>query len=239
MTPRPLSPASVDCFRVDGSLMDLARPDPAEVDFAVLAGALSRIARFSGMPAGGALSVAQHSVMGTEAMLAEGEDELTAALFLLHDGHEYLIGDKTRPFQALLAAVLSDRHGAAIGQALHRAVGDIKAGWDEAIYTAARLPPPSAWTNRQRMVVEAMDERMVAAESLALFGPKAADGIPLRRRLHLPKLKGAIRPWGPMLAEERFIALFKKLRGYQLFCDQKAIHAAHVAASTPKPSKRG
>lgn len=238
MTPRPLSPASVDCFRVDGSLMDLARPDPAEVDFAVLAGALSRIARFSGLPAGGALSVAQHSVMGAEALLAEGEDELTAALFLLHDGHEYLIGDKTRPFQALLAAVLSDRHGAMIGQALHRAVGDIKAGWDEAIYTAAKLPPPSAWTNRQRMVVEAMDERMVVAESLALFGPNSVRPITQRHRLP-PKLKGAIRPWGPMLAEERFLALFKKLRGYQLFCDQKAIHAAHAAASTQKPTKRG
>ena len=237
MTPRPLSPASVDCFRVDGSLMDLARPDPAEVDFAVLAGALSRIARFSGMPAGGALSVAQHSVMGTEALLAEGEDELTAALFLLHDGHEYLIGDKTRPFQALLVAVLSDRHGATIGQALHRAVGDIKAGWDEAIYTAAKLPPPSAWTNLQRKVVEAIDERMVAAEALALFGTRADHFS--RRHRQPPRLKGAIRPWGPMLAEERFLALFKKLRGYQLFCDQKAIHAAHVAASTPKPSKRG
>lgn len=238
MTIRPLSTASVDCFRLDGSLMDLARPDPAEVDFAALAGALSRIARFSGMPAGGALSVAQHCVMGTESLLAEGEDELTAALFLLHDGHEYLIGDKTRPFQALLAAVLSDRHGAMIGQALRRAIGDIKAGWDEAIYTAAHLPPPSAWTNRQRMTVEAMDERMVVAEALALFGPNSVRPI-TRRHRQPPKLKGAIRPWGPMLAEERFLALFKKLRGYQLFCDQKAIHAAHVAASTPKPNQRG
>lgn len=238
MTIRPLSTASIDCFRTDGSLMDLARPLPAEVDFAVMAGALSRIARFSGMPAGGALSVAQHSVMGTEALLAEGEDELTAALFLLHDGHEFLIGDKTRPFQALLAAVLSDRHGAMIGQALHRAVGDIKAGWDEAIYTAAKLPPPSAWTNRQRMVVEAMDERMVVAEALALFGPKAAEGMTRRRRQPL-RLKGAIRPWGPMLAEERFLALFKKLRGYQLFCDVQAAHRAHVAASAPKTAKRG
>ena len=238
MTPRALSLASVDSFRADGSLMDLARPDPAEVAFAVLAGALSRIARFSGMPSGGAFSVAQHCVMGTEALLAEGEDELTAALFLLHDGHEFLIGDKTRPFQALLAAVLADRHGAAMGQALHRAIGDIKAGWDEAIYTAARLPPPTAWTNRQRLIVEAMDERMVVAESVALFGPKAAAGISRRHRLP-PKLKGAIRPWGPMLAEERFTALFKKLRGYQLYRDQQAIHAAHVAKSTQKPTQRG
>lgn len=238
MTIRPLSTASIDCFRTDGSLMDLARPLPAEVDFSVMAGALSRIARFSGMPKDGAFSVAQHCVMGAEALLAEGEDELTAALFLLHDGHEFLIGDKSRPFQQLLAAVLSDSHGAAMGQALHGAIGHIKAGWDEAIYTAARLPPPSAWTNRQRMVVEAMDERMAVAEAIALFGQKAADGL-TRRHRQPPKLRGAIIPWGPVKAELAFTALFKKLRGYQLFCDAQAAHLAHVAASAPKTAKRG
>lgn len=238
MTPRPLSLASVDCFRLDGSLMDLARPDPAEVDFAALAGALSRIARFSGMPAGGALSVAQHCVMGAEALLAEGEDELTAALFLLHDGHEFLIGDQVRPFQSLMASVLADRHGAAMGQALHLAIADIKAGWDEAIYTAARLPPPSAWTNRQRMTVHQMDQRMLHAEAQALFGRQAGEWVKTQKALK-PLPWASLKIWGPMLAEERFTALFKKLRGYQIFCDVQAAHRAHVAASAPKTAKRG
>jgi 5'-deoxynucleotidase YfbR-like HD superfamily hydrolase len=238
MTIRPLSTASIDCFRTDGSLMDLARPLPAEVDFAVMAGRLSRIARFSGAPKDGAFSVAQHCVMGAETLLAEGEDELTAALFLLHDGHEFLIGDKTRPFQSLLAAVLAYRHGAAMGQALHLAIADIKAGWDEAIYTAARLPPPSAWTNRQRMTVHQMDQRMLHAEAQALFGRQAGEWVKTQKALK-PLPWASLKIWGPMLAEERFTALFKKLRGYQLFCDVQAAHRAHVAASAPKTAKRG
>lgn len=238
MTIRPLATASIDCFRTDGSLMDLARPHVGEVDFATIAGRLSRIARFSGAPDCSAYSVAQHCVMGAETLLAEGEDELTAVLFLLHDGHEFVVGDKTSPFQSLLAAVLSDRHGAAMGQALHQAIADIKAGWDEAIYTAARLPPPSAWTNRQRMTIHQMDQRMLHAEAQALFGRQAVEWVKTQKALK-PLPWASLKIWGPMLAEERFTALFKKLRGYQLLCDVQAAHRAHVAASAPKTTKRG
>lgn len=238
MTIRPLCTASIDSFRGDGAMMDIARPHVGEVDFAIVAGRLSRIARFNAVPQGGAYSVAQHCVMGAEALLAEGEDELTAALFLLHDGHEFLIGDQVRPFQSLMASVLADRHGAAMGQALHLAIADIKAGWDEAIYTAARLPPPSAWTNRQRMTVHQMDQRMLHAEAQALFGSKAGEWVKTQKALK-PLPWASLKIWGPMLAEERFTALFKKLRGYQLFCDVQAAHRAHVAASAPKTAKRG
>lgn len=216
MTLRPLSSASIDCFRPDGSLMDLARPSLDEIDFAVIAGRLSRIARFAAAPEGGAYSVAQHCVMGAELMLAEGETELTAALFLLHDAHEALLGDQIRPFEALVAAILADRHGATMGEALHRAVADAKAGWDEAIYAAAGLPAPSAWTNRQRLVVTAMDARMLQAEATALLGPEAAHWVKTQRR-QKPMPWASIRIWGPMLAEERFGALFLRLRGPALF----------------------
>ncbi len=239
----PLCPEVVESFRADGSLMDLARPMVAEIDFCDMAGSLSRIARFNGAPLAGAFSVAQHSVMGAEALLAEGEDSLIAALFLLHDGHEYLIGDKTRPFQMLLAEIMDARFGRGFGTQLRNAIADIKAGWDEAIYAAAGLPAPSAWTNRMRSSVEGMDERMLHAEALALFGGKAIDWVRSQPRRALPKLKGSpAKPWGPADAEFRFLELFDRLIGIERRTGARALHAAHVAthvtAGGSKPTSR-
>ncbi len=50
---KPLSASPIPCFRPDGTLMDLAHPDVAEVDFRAMAGRLSRLARFGGLPFAG------------------------------------------------------------------------------------------------------------------------------------------------------------------------------------------
>ncbi|MCJ7996657.1 hypothetical protein J5N58_06790 [Rhizobium cremeum] len=228
----PLCHKVVESFRADGSLMDLARPMVEEIDFCDMAGRLSRIARFNGAPLAGAFSVAQHSVMGAEALLAEGEDSLIAALFLLHDGHEYLIGDKTRPFQMLLAEMMNARFGPGTGLTIRSVIAEIKGRWDEAIYAAAGLPAPSAWTNRMRSSVSGMDERMLHAEALALFGGKAIDWVKSQPRRALPKLKGSpAKPWGPADAEFRFLELFDRLIGIERRTGARALHAAHVATA--------
>lgn len=238
----PLCPAVVESFRSDGSLTDLARPMIEEIDFCAMAGRLSRISRFNGVPEAGAFSVAQHSVMGAEALLNEGEDSLIAALFLLHDGHEYLIGDQTRPFQTLLIEMVNDRHGTLAGNTVRRVIADIKGAWDEAIYAAAGLPAPSAWTNRMRNSVHGMDERMLNAEAMALFGPKAIDWVKRGPRWALPKFKkgSPAKPWGPADAEFRFLELFDRMIGIERRTGARALHAAHVATSDTNPvsSKR-
>lgn len=238
----PLCPAVVESFRSDGSLMDLARPMVEEIDFCAMAGRLSRIARFNGSPEAGAFSVAQHSVMGAEALLNEGEDSLIAALFLLHDGHEYLIGDKTRPFQMLLAEMMDARFGPGTGFKIRAVIADIKSAWDEAIYAAAGLPVPSAWTNRMRSRVAGMDERMLCAEALALFGTKAVDWVKTQPRWAPPKLKGSpAKPWGAADAEFRFLELFDRLIGIERRTGARALHAAHVATNdaTTKGRRNG
>lgn len=101
-----LASAPVASFRADGSTVDLVAPHPGEVCVYKMASALSRINRFNGVPEAGGYSVAQHSVMGTEALLNERADSMLAALFLFHDGHEYLLGDWTRPAQDAIAAVI-------------------------------------------------------------------------------------------------------------------------------------
>jgi uncharacterized protein len=238
-----LCTAVVEAFRPDGSLMDLALPQVEEVDFCAIAGTLSRIARFNGVPDGVGYSVAQHCVLGTEALLNEGEDELTAALFLLHDAHEHFIGDHSRPFMALLRGMLLARAGERAALALTRIMADIRQGWDEAIYAAANLPPPGAWTNRQKSSALAMDERMLLAESRSLFGPRAAHNIHVtekHRKARTPDFgarKNPLKPWGAMKAEEEFLKLFTRLRGQEVLIRARALHAAHAATSTP--SRKG
>ncbi|MGV0909224.1 hypothetical protein [Martelella sp. FOR1707] len=199
MIPR-LTEYPVHAFRPTGTLVDLGAPDAAEIFFDQIAQGLSKIARFNGTAPGPAYSVAQHSVMGADALLNEGADHFTAALFLIHDAHEHLIGDWTRPAQQLIAATIRAESAEAANHFM-LATARIKEGWDRAICHAAGLPPPEHWTNARHAAVHDMDNRMLRAEVQALFGPAAARTLPLSKP---PKTRGAIKPWPPMKAEEKF-----------------------------------
>ncbi|MCC0035445.1 MAG: hypothetical protein H6887_09315 [Hoeflea sp.] len=239
-----LAPEPVWSFRPDGSVRDLAAPDPVEIDFFAMANALSKIARFNGSNPGVAYSVAQHSVMGAEAVFNETGDDRLAALFLLHDGEEHLLGDKPTPSQRLLVAAISstlqigertsqfyielqDPNEAAVAGVLAETCWHlIKQKWREAGWLAAGLGLPSV---AQQGLIDDYDRRMCNAEMLALFGPAArAQAIPVSHVAPL-KLKGGIKPWAAMKAEERFIACAKRFIGDDLLQDQRSCHAAHVA----------
>ncbi|MCO6410065.1 hypothetical protein [Hoeflea alexandrii] len=224
-----LAPAPVWSFRPDGTVRDLAAPDPAEIDFFAMANALSKIARFNGSNPGIAYSVAQHSVMGADAIFNETGDTWLAAWFLLHDGEEYLLGDKVTPAQRLLEehAEQSGGHGSGSGVRWHWRW--IKTKWREAGWQAAALGIPSA---HQQGAIDDYDRRMCNAEMLALFGPSArAQQLLVANREPL-KLKGAIRPWAAMKAEERFIDAAFRFIGEDRLHEQRAIHAAHVALNS-------
>jgi len=215
---------SIWAFRDDGSCFDMSAPDPAEICFAVMAGRLSRINRFNGVPIAGGYSVAQHSVMGAEALLNEGADEFVAGLFLLHDGREAVIGDVIRPTQKLIEATMTEASAKMAGEFTDIFEG-IGQRWDDAIYAAAGLPCPSAWTPKISKLVDNMDDRMCGVEARTLLGKRAENEFPLTR-FPTPKTKGAIRPWGAMKAEEAFIACFKRLIGEDRFYQASAVHAA-------------
>lgn len=204
---------SIDFFRPDGSLMDLAHPEPCEVDFNEVAFGLAKINRFTGTYPGVGYSDAQHCVMGAQALLREGEDELAAALFLLHDAHEYKLGDDSRPKQDLVVAMLDDFSPKA-AEAYRSVVTAAKAGWDSAIYAAAGLPAPDVWTKKQAHAIERMDVRMAAAEAESLFGSAARKKYPLSR-YPAPLTVGAIIPWAPAKAELAFLEMFDRLIGIQ------------------------
>lgn len=191
----------------DGRIIDLGNPDHEIVCFAEIANTLSKVARFNGRNRGIALSVAQHCVMGAQALMNEGATRLEASLFLLHDAHEWALGDLIRPSADLYAAACNELYGET---RLLDAIAACKSAWDEAIYFAAGLPGPEAWTKRQAKLVKDMDQRMQRAEAIALFGPSAAAKFP---QSTTPKLTGAIRPWPAGKAEEQFLSMARRLIG--------------------------
>jgi uncharacterized protein len=205
----------IDSFRPNGTCMDLLAPALTDIDFDWMARRLSRINRFNG----DGMSVAQHSVMGAQALLNEGESRQIVTYFLLHDGHEFALGDIATPVQKAIA--LSVRP-AAMGPLFKNAFDDLKEKWDGVIYAAAGLMPPTSWTNAEQHVVKAMDLRMMCAEAIDLFGTQARHYLPFDAWQHRPKLTGSLAIWGAAKAEEKFLSMLADMITPARIARQKA-----------------
>jgi len=195
-------------FRPDGTVFDLLAVNPSDIDFAEMANALSKVNRFNGRNPGPGYSVAQHSVMGADAMFAETRDHALAAAFLLHDGHEYLIGDIVTPAIRAIAVTAGLDYGGTVLEAKAR----LKERLDRAIFAAIGMVAPHLMARDRADLVHAMDWRMFDAEIIALLG-EAARTRRLAPHLPAPKLTGAIRPWGPAKAETAFLDRLKRYAG--------------------------
>jgi hypothetical protein len=202
----------VYCFNSDGTVTDAAAPDLASVCFVEMGRTLSGINRFNGR----GISDAQHLVMGAQAVINEGGSALTAALYLLHDGHEWIIGDIIRPTESLIGGMVANL-------AVRAAIEAAKAAWDGPIYAAAGLPMPEFWNAAQKKAVKSMDDRMCAAEAVAIFGRRAEKQFP---SFVPPKTTGAIRAWGAAKAEEQF-----RIMLYRLIGEERVVHQAALAAA--------
>lgn len=201
---------SIMSFRADGSLMDIANPHPDDINWRTIAKALSCIARFNGINPVGAYSVAQHSVMGADALANETGSGILAAFFLLHDAHEAFMGDWTRPSVRLLSEALYAIYGIPLdwtGNAVHL----VKSRIDNQILAKAGLPVielPGPFPQP----VHDMDARMLRAETLALFGRTGLVNLDVPE-MPMPKLTGAIKPWGAMKAEEQWLGRLSRYLG--------------------------
>lgn len=237
MTYPRLSPRPIFAYRADGSRRDLAAPCEEEIDLYEVAAVLSKLPRYNAALAGPGLSIAQHCVMGADALRRETDEPILAALFLLHDAHEFLIGDQTSPHQQLFEAVNPGFRAA------RKRIAD---AWDEAIYAACELPPPAAWRTAWAKAVKDMDMRMLSAEVAELSSVEAArhvdpaDPNP-RRRPGRPDVKGIIQPWGPVKAELEFIQRAEALLGRDKLANMASVHAAYrdLARSKPLAKQKG
>jgi hypothetical protein len=212
----------VPTFEPDGSVSDLVRQHREDIDFAAMANALSKIARFYGIYRCPAYSVAQHCVMGADALFAETGDAILAGYFVLHDGHEYKLGDWPTPAVEAIVhfarAFCGEEERTAllaqfVGHAIRKGVAFAKASLDSAICARANIPSINCMPVYQRQVAD-MDKRMCRAEGLALFGPKAAPHLPAAD-LPAPRLTGALKPWGAMKAEEAFLDRLHRYLGIE------------------------
>lgn len=155
-----------------GRAVDLQNPTPQMIDFGDVAWALARIARFIGHtgPDDGAepYSVAQHSVLGAEVLLAETGDRALAAAFLLHDAHEAYLGDMSTPAKMAYAETGHRLGGYSGYWIVNDALGRPRRLLDEAIYAAAGVTLPGAADDARRILKET-DIRLLLAERNALF----------------------------------------------------------------------
>jgi hypothetical protein len=184
-----------------GRAFDLVEPDWRQVDFGEMGDALARIARFGGHIGGGPYSVAQHSVLGADAIHRESGDIEAAAAFLLHDGHEAYLGDKTSPVAE--AEVATGNYLFPGGGALVKQINQLlKQRIDIAIYKAAGLGEHGC-PFAHRPIVKLYDLRMLATERAQLMAAP-------RRRWHEAvenaapiRLQGKLTPWPwPRAADE-------------------------------------
>lgn len=180
-----------------GRAFDLANPRPAHVDFkSDVAPALARIPRFTGHA--GSYSVAQHCVVGADAIFAETRRSELAAVFLLHDAHEAFLGDIATPIAGAMAH-MGDRLAPGGGDIVRRSIAALKANVDMAIYAAAGLPwplPPHA-----REAVKSMDLRMLLTERNHLMRhPPMPWGLEIEAAEPI-RIKGRITPWPAIDAE--------------------------------------
>jgi 5'-nucleotidase len=178
-----LSNPNPDCWAqtASGRAFDLLDPAPSQVSARDLAEHLAKIPRFAGATPNVAVSVAQHSVIVAEAL------PLRARPYgILHDAHEYVLGDDQAPKLRALAA---------IDPGARAAIETLRGRADAAIHTAFGLawpPPPDI-----AAAVRHADARALASEKRDYMAPEPKPWVPLPAPF--PRASGAW-PW-PKAAE--------------------------------------
>ena len=199
---------------------DLMNPTAAMVSLTTMAKVLARVARFAGHTEGAEIySVAQHSVEGCRAILRDGHGQDVASAFLMHDGHEYLMGDWPTPVQQALSKHAELDNGTpAAGECVKRAIKSLKNSLDRPIHEAAGLAWPLP--EHVRKIVKEYDLRMGRTERDARMAepPAAWDDI----YSNAEPVKGCdLSPWPAAYAESMF-ALWCFRTGISVFGDSAA-----------------
>lgn len=186
-----------------GRAFDLLRPDWRAVDFDVdIAEALARIARFTGHVRSGPYSVAQHCVLGADAVWRDTRSREAAAAFLLHDAHEAYLGDIATPTARALVDRVRFLEGHILGDVVSKSMKSLKATIDREIYRAAFMGM-NGCPAEHRETVRIYDIRMLVTERNHLLGPSPQPwGAPYDTAEPL-RLTGKITPWlWPHAADE-------------------------------------
>ncbi|WP_127076170.1 hypothetical protein [Rhodomicrobium lacus] len=236
--------AHAACTRMpSGIAVDLLRPAPEQIDFNDLAEVLSRIDHTGGRCASGVYSVAQHCVIGADAVARETGSDALAATFLFHAAHEAYLG---RTAQAALvaygawfaaAARLDQEFQAtmpretivpAARRAAEAAFDDLKYTILSTVHQAAGLEWPLSDAAMARLLH--VDRRLHNTEAVQLLGETLPPDEPTLRVMG----KLGLWPW-PMAADEyrarveRYAPRVGRLRGRQRSSITRSVRASAAA----------
>ena len=125
----------------NGKGIDLVDPKASDIDFSVIAEHLAKEKRYNGATPGVEYSVAQHCVIGADAIMADTGNAVLAAYFLLHDAPEAFLKDDTTPKKRAIAAIASEHFGILASQIID-AFDLLTYRFDAATHEAAGLAWP-------------------------------------------------------------------------------------------------
>ncbi len=165
---------------------------------------LARICRYGGAVPGNPFSVAQHSVIGARAALEETGDAHLAAHVLLHDGHEYIVGDLTTPIADWWADLAVELFGPLAAGLMPQLIAAAKHRLDLAIWKAAGLTPPGQ--TYRRMIAE-YDLRLLATEQRQLLNRQPKSWGMAVDQARPIRLRGRLTAW----TVERSVGEFRDL----------------------------
>lgn len=194
---------------ISGKAFDLVHPLPEQVDFDDMAWHLSRICRFNGGTKD-FYSVAEHSTRVASIVCDRAErgeaERLAPAYALIHDAHEYVLGDDTTVKKEALPVVAAELYGPDAAVMFRAVVRAQVERIDAAIHAAAGLPYPAP-LSIQKSIKQA-DLQMLVTERrdhLAPCGrPWSVDALnihPVERPLDVP------------------LSMFNAERVFRRFCD--------------------
>ena len=184
---------------LSGWRLDLLDPSPLDVEIEDIAHGLARVARWNGQTAGHeALSVAEHSLLveriaGSLRPDLADRDRLAA---LLHDSHEYGVGDLISP----------------VKRALGPGVRSLETRLQEAIHLRFGLPPTLP-RDLKRLVRKA-DRAAAHLEAIQVGENVPSEASRLWGRLPAPVVAIELqRPLSPSEAKRAFLSRFRALGG--------------------------
>lgn len=179
-----------------GRAFELLNPTPEMVDLKIdVAEALARIPRFGGHVPMGPYSVAQHSVIGADTIMAKTRDASLAAAFLLRDAHAAYLGHITTPAQQALAAHLGEVNPTA-GRMFGMVMRHAKSRIDAAIHAAAGVQWPLSQAAHNAIQDMDLSLELTARHALLTPPPRPwADDVERAPRLRISMGKFKPQPW--------------------------------------------
>lgn len=181
----------------NGTKWEILSPSAADVNWREVAHALSNLCRFTGHTRA-FYSVAEHSFRVWEMASLMSDNPRVQLLALLHDAHEFVLGDKATPLQHALAQIVPD---------FKAAWTDLKRRTDAAIFMAAGLTPRDV--ERHSNLVHHADMAVLMRERQQIVGvpPEPWDA----KLEAIPPAPVTVRCYAPTTARGLFLNALEPL----------------------------